>query len=104
MTTWNMHAVWCASFILRVQLGIVFILHGSQKVFGVFGGPGMGGFTQWIGGLGVPLLLAYAAAYAALIGGLLLFFGIVAELGALMTIPVMIGAIFLVHWKNGFSI
>jgi putative oxidoreductase len=104
MSNWYIEAVQWAACMLRIQLGIVFILHGSQKVFGILGGPGMPGFIQWSSTLGLPAALAYAAAYAELIGGLLLFFGILAELGALMVIPVMLGAIFLVHWKNGFFI
>lgn len=90
--------------ILRLTLGIIFIAHGGQKVLGLFGGPGLAGFVHWAAGLGISAPLAYLAAFAELIGGLLLFFGIAAELGALMTIPVMIGAIIYVHWPHGFFI
>jgi len=88
--------------IVRLVLGSIFILHGSQKVFGLFGGPGLEGFVAWIGTMGVPEWLAYAAAFAELIGGVLLFFGIAAELGALLAMGVMIGAVIVVHWSNGY--
>ena len=88
--------------IVRIMLGAIFIAHGAQKVFGVLGGPGLEGFVQWAGTLGVPTWLGYLAAFAEFVGGVLLFFGILPELGALCVIPVMLGAVFVVHWKNGF--
>jgi putative oxidoreductase len=91
-----------ALFIVRITLGTIFIAHGGQKVLGLFGGPGLEGFVKWIGGFGVPPMLAYLAAFAEFTGGLLLFCGIAAELGALLVIPVMLGAVILIHWKHGF--
>jgi putative oxidoreductase len=91
-----------ALFLVRVTLGSIFMLHGSQKVLGLFGGSGLEGFVKWLGGLGVPPALGYLAALAEFVGGILLFFGIAAELGALMIIPVMLGAIFIVHWGHGY--
>lgn len=88
--------------VVRMTLGSIFILHGAQKVFGVLGGPGLEGFVQWGATIGLSPALAYAAAFAELIGGIMLFFGIAAELGALLTIPVMIGAVALVHWPHGY--
>lgn len=93
-----------ALFLVRLVLGYTFFLHGSQKVLGLFGGPGLSGFVTWTVGLGVPSWLAYLAAFFEFIGGILLFTGIVPEVGALLVIAVMIGAINLVHWKNGFFI
>lgn len=91
-----------ALLLVRVALGSIFFLHGAQKVFGLFGGPGLKGFVDWIGTFGVPPFLAYAAAFAELFGGILLFTGVAAEVGALMTIAVMLGAIFTVHWPHGY--
>lgn len=88
--------------IVRLTLGSIFFLHGSQKVLGLFGGPGLEGFAKWMGTMGVPPFLAYLAAFAEFIGGILLFTGIAAELGALMTISVMIGAVVIVHWPHGY--
>lgn len=88
--------------LIRIMLGLVCTLHGSQKVLGAFGGPGLQGFVNWIGSLGVPAVLGYLAAFFEFAGGLLLLFGIASRLGAAMVIPVMLGAIYLVHLKNGF--
>ncbi len=41
--------------LIRVMLGVVFIYHGGQKLFGLFGGHGLGGMTEFLKGLGVPL-------------------------------------------------
>ncbi len=88
--------------IVRLTLGSIFFLHGAQKVLGWFGGPGLDGFVKWSGTMGITPALAYLAAFAEFIGGILLFTGILAELGAVMTICVMIGAVVIVHWTHGY--
>lgn len=94
---------WALSLI-RLVLGTVFFLHGAQKVFGWFGGPGLEGFVKWAAGYKIPDIVAYTAAFAEFIGGILLFTGILPRLGALMVIGVMLGATFIIHWPNGFFI
>ena len=67
-----------ASILLRIGLGIMFAAHGAQKVFGIWGGPGMENFTKFVTSLGFPFP-AFAAAFAAyveLIGGLCLLIGL----------------------------
>lgn len=91
-----------ALFIIRLALGATFFLHGSQKVFGWFGGPGLEGFVNWAGTFGIPSTLAYLAAFAEFIGGCLMFAGIATEVGAILSIGVMLGAIFLIHWPKYF--
>lgn len=88
--------------IVRIATGVVFILHGAQKVLGLFGGPGLEGFAQWSATLGIPSWLAYIAAFAEFIGGILLVLGIGASWGALLTSAVMVGAIWFVHLDKGF--
>ncbi len=90
--------------LLRIALGVVFVAHGSQKVLGIFGGPGLSGFATWIGQYGIPSYLGYLAAFAEFIGGILLLLGVYAELGALIVMPVMAGAILFVHKSHGFFI
>ena len=90
--------------IVRIMLGIIFTVHGAQKVFGLFGGPGLEGFAQWAGSVGISSTLAYAASFTELLGGLLLLTGIAAEIGGLLAIGVMLGAIYFIHGKNGFFI
>lgn len=89
--------------VIRIMLGLIFIAHGSQKVFGLFGGPGLAGFATWLGTYGLPPVLAYLAAFAEFIGGALLVTGYFAKLGGLMTSAVMLGAIFIIHWPKFFA-
>lgn len=88
--------------IVRLLLGITFILHGSQKVLGLFGGSGLAGFASYVATLGYPAWLGYMASFNEFFGGLLLVLGIVPELGAALIIPVMLVAIFNVHFSKGF--
>lgn len=93
-----------ALFIVRLVVGSVFILHGSQKVFGLFGGPGLEGFAKWLSTLGIPAVLAYAGAFIELLGGIAILFGIAAQVGAIAVAADMLVAIYLVHWSHGYFI
>lgn len=95
----------CAALgLVRILLGATFVLHGSQKVFGLFGGTGLAKFAGWIKSLGYPAWLGKLAAYCELIGGLMLLFGVAAQVGALLVIPVMACAIGMVHLSKGYFI
>lgn len=89
---------------LRLALGIVFIMHGAQKVFGAFGGPGLDGTAQFIGSLGfpAPIFFGYLLAFVELIGGLAILLGFFARYAAMLIAVDMIIAFLLVHVKNGF--
>jgi len=39
--------------ILRIFVGIIFAAHGSQKLFGWFGGGGLAGTAQWMESIGL---------------------------------------------------
>ena len=93
-----------ALFIVRLVVGSVFFLHGGQKVFGWLGGSGIAGFIDVVCAMGVPAWLGYLAIASEFIGGCSLLFGIAAECGALLAIPVMLGAIYLVHWPKGYFV
>lgn len=93
-----------ALFIIRLMLGSTFILHGSQKVFGLFGGPGLAGFAGWLATLGIPAWLAYLGAILELTGGISVIFGIATQLGAFFLACDMIVAIYLVHLSHGYFI
>jgi putative oxidoreductase len=102
-------AVSVALLVLRLVLGWIFIYHGSQKLFGAFGGPGMGGFANTLAKLGLPGILppmgwAYVAACGEFFGGISVFLGLVARLGAIPIIASMLVAIGGVVGKNGFSV
>ena len=94
-----------AALPLRVALGLVFIAHGAQKVFGVWGGAGLAKYTAGeppFGWMQPGWLWLYAAAFAELVGGVLVLLGLLTRLGALVIVPVMLVAIFGVHWGAFF--
>jgi putative oxidoreductase len=70
---------------LRGVVAAVFVFHGSQKLFGWFGGYGLEGTAGWMEGLGIPLpmLSALLAGAAEFFGGLALASGFFARLAAL---------------------
>ncbi len=89
--------------ILRVVVGLYLFGHGSQKLFGWFGGRGLKGTEGVMGTLGFrpPRFWAWTAALGETGGGLLLFVGLLNPAGPLLVIAVMLVAIFGAHWKNG---
>lgn len=93
-----------AGLVLRVCLGIVFMAHGAQKALGMFGGPGIKGFSGMLSGLGFKpaLFWAYIGAYVELLGGLFLFLGIFTRVAALLICAFMLVALFKVHLSKGF--
>ena len=95
-----------AHLILRLSVGWVFIYHGLQKLFGVFGGPGVSGFAKWLGSIQVPFpeISAWLASGAEFFCGIALVLGIYTRWAALPLIVVMLVAIIYVHGPNGFNI
>lgn len=91
--------------VVRVALGVVFLAHGGQKVFGWFGGPGLKAtiqtFQQY---MQVPPAATVMAALIELLGGLALLAGFLARPAAVGIIVVMLVAIAKVHARNGFFI
>ena len=87
--------------VLRIATGIVFLDHGYQKMFKM----GIGGVTGFFTQIGVPMPSVMATLIT-----LLEVFGAVALILGFLTRPIalafaldMLGAIFLVQMKNGFS-
>ncbi len=93
-----------AIFILRLCLGVIFVAHGLQKVFGLFGGPGIEGFSKMITGIGAnpALFWAWAVAIVELLGGIFLILGVLPRLSAAAIGVVMIVAIITIHGAKGF--
>jgi putative oxidoreductase len=88
--------------LVRLPLGIVMLAHGLQKTLGLFGGPGfsetMGMFTSQ----GMPALLAFLVILSESLGSLGLIVGFLTRVAAFGCASVMLGAIGMVHWQNGF--
>ncbi|HEX8140951.1 MAG TPA: DoxX family protein [Pyrinomonadaceae bacterium] len=90
---------------LRLALGIIFIAHGAQKVFGYWGGKGFSSFIQNdppFAFMRPAWLWMSAAALAELIGGTLVLLGLLTRLGALAIAIVMLVAMVGVHWGSFF--
>jgi putative oxidoreductase len=87
----------------RTTIGLLFVGHGTQKLFGWFGGAGLEGTAGFFEQLGFRPGRRYAlAAGAAEAGGGLLFaFGAATPLGAAAVSGSMITAIKTVHWEKG---
>jgi len=94
-------AVAWALLAVRIVVGIILMSHGAQKVFGAFDGPGLSGVMgpQGPGGGGIVGLLV---AIGEFFGGLGILVGVLTRFSAAANIVIMLGAIALVHGKNGF--
>jgi len=95
-----------ALLILRLTLGVIFVGHGLQVCFGMFGGPNVSGFSKMLSGLGFKpaLLWAYVGAYTELIGGLCLISGFMVRVAAFFILVFIIVATFKVHLSKGLFI
>src|SRR3990172_7605082 len=89
-------AVDIALLVVRVIVGVIFAAHGAQKLFGAFGGPGLSTMVEMMGPVGYPVTIGE------FFGGLGLIFGFLTRFSAASLIVIMLGAIFMVHGKNGF--
>jgi putative oxidoreductase len=79
----------------RVALALVFLGHGSQKVFGWFGGLGFAGTLEMFERtMGIPPALTVMAMVAEVLGGLGLLVGLLARIAAAGVLIVMIVAPF----------
>lgn len=86
-----------ASTLLRVSLGIMLVAHGLLKVL-VFTLPGTAGFFDSVG---FPGWMAYPVTALEVAGGALLILGIWVRPVVALTIPVLLGAVW-VHLGNGW--
>jgi len=89
--------------VLRLIVGIIFMAHGAQKLFGMFGGYGLAGTAQYMESIGLApgMLMATLSGGAEFFGGLALFIGLLARPAALALIGLLVVAIFSVHIGNG---
>ena len=90
---------WGIAFI-RAIVGIVFLLHGGQKLF-VFGVHNVAGM---MGSLGIPLpsVAAAVVTWVEFLGGAALLLGVFTRLAALLLAVDMLVAVLKVHLKGGF--
>ena len=90
--------------VLRVGLAIVFIAHGAQKLFGIWGGPGLDITAAFFAQMNLQpaMPLAIAVALVEFGGGLLLLVGGFTFVTALLLTLDMIVAVIKVHMPAGF--
>jgi putative oxidoreductase len=89
--------------IIRLVVGILFIGHGAQKLFGWFGGYGLKGTGGWFESIGMKpgIAMALLAGLAELVGGVLFALGLLTPLAGIMIAGTMVMAIVKVHGPNG---
>jgi len=88
---------------LRLVVGLLFVGHGAQKLFGVFGGGGLEGTAGVFDDIGLQpgWLHARAAGTAEFLGGALIALGLFTPFAAAALIGVMTAAVITVHARNG---
>ena len=88
--------------VLRVTLGVIFLLHGHLAL-NILGAEAVAGYTTRMGYPAVlgPVLAWYLIVVHA-IGGLLLIVGLWTRWAALAQLPIMASAFFLHHLRQGF--
>jgi putative oxidoreductase len=89
--------------IIRLVIGVLFIGHGAQKLFGWFGGYGLKGTGGWFESIGMKpgVIMALFAGLAELIGGILFTLGLLTPLAGILIAGTMVMAIIKVHAQNG---
>ncbi|CDF93879.1 MULTISPECIES: DoxX family protein [Pseudomonas] len=89
--------------VLRIAVGVIFAAHGSQKLFGLFGGYGLAGTAQWMESIGLTpgYVMATLAGGTEFFAGLALIVGLLVRPAALGLAFLSLVAIFSVHIGNG---
>jgi putative oxidoreductase len=89
--------------IVRLAVGLLMAAHGSQKLFGWFGGYGLAAVSGMFESLGFRpgRFFAGAASLAEVASGLLVAAGLFGPIGPALMLSVMIVAAVSVHWQHG---
>jgi putative oxidoreductase len=93
-------------FVLRATVGGIFVEHGTQKLFGWFGGHGPDGTGQFFESIGLRpgRRHAVAAGVSEAGGGALLALGLATPLAAAALGSVMVTALRTVVWRDGIKV
>jgi putative oxidoreductase len=89
--------------VIRLAVGLLFMGHGAQKLFGSFGGHGPEGTGAFFESQGMRpgRLMAVTAGASELIGGVLIAAGMLTPVGAALVSAVMFTAMLTVHYGKG---
>ena len=85
-----------ALLVMRLALGLIFLVHGYHKVFG-----GLHHHVQFVTSLGLPAWSAYLSAFTEFFGGLLVLIGLFTRVAAFAICIDLSVAIAKVHFHNG---
>jgi putative oxidoreductase len=90
--------------LVRVAFGLAFGAHGSQKLFGWFGGKGIAATGGMFDALGFRpgRLFATVAATSEVLAGILIVTGLFGAVGPMLVMSTMTVAVVAIHWRNGF--
>ena len=93
-----------AVLILRLFLGFAFMMHGSQKLLGAFGGGGVAGVAGMLSKLGLEpsQIWAWILSITEFVGGVCVVLGFLTRFWAAGLVIDMTVAIIKVHMPNGF--
>lgn len=94
-----------AALPLRVAFGVIFVVHGAQKLFGWFGGAGLESTASSLASHGLSPGFAWAlfVGAAELLGGIALLLGFLTRWAAIGLAIRTVVALFLVNARAGFS-
>ena len=92
-----------ALLVVRITVGIVFVAHGYNHIFG---GGKIAGTARWFDSLGMRpgLLHAWTASLTELGAGALLFLGLLTPLACAGVVGTMVVALITNHLRNGFFV
>ena len=90
--------------LIRLVIGLSFMAHGAQKLFGSFGGGGIKVFGEHFEKLGIKpgVTMALLAGLSEFIGGALFTLGLLTPLAGIVIAGSMVVAILKVHGPNGY--
>lgn len=94
-----------ASLVLRVFIGVCFIVHALGKL-GIVGPGNMQGFEGWLKSLGLPFphIQARMAMLSELVGGAMMTLGLLTRVGSLLCFLTMLVAATIGHKGGGYLI
>ncbi|OXM82932.1 oxidoreductase [Paenibacillus rigui] len=99
----EMVAMGLGLLLVRLVVGLLFVGHGAQKLFGWFGGYGPKGTGGWMDSIGIKpgVFMAVLVGLMELVGGALFVVGLFTPAAGVLIALTMVGAIVKVHGGNG---
>lgn len=100
------HSVDVGTLVMRAALGLCFVAHGGQKLFGWFGGTGITGTTAFFRSVGLssPHVFAYVAGIIEFLGGIAIALGFLTIVAAVGLLAEMLIAVSTVSYAQGFFV